>query len=802
MKTTASSGGGQKSHSRFIPEAERGWSTPPSSTPKRAGSFSIPRLPAMQMRWPVTGSPKKKADKALAPEAGGLPAVRTMDMSEGDERSDGDDDSEGLQRFVTAGQGSLQRWRTTSDPSSPGPGVGVSARPKGLRGDDDEDGNARRKSVDIARNDSQELAAPILYDVDPRPGLPSNLHSRSSSVQMRRPKLEPAPSSSKYPARGFAWRSSKRHHDGDEADEGEQAGEQDTGFVKPSHRNPTATQAFYDTHFGASSGWRSVQGLADPVFHPFESVKRSGLLGRWTGTVPEDGEADRGKRRSDIFAGWAALPSLGLFGSSGSKEDLQQSIAPSSRARSEMQQQQQQQQQFKMSNGTGDAYEPELIPTVHRDPNSHSYFRHLDSNVVIMGGYRGSVLRDAETKQMMWVPLKVGVGLRRPTLELGLEIADEDEAESLVVPGDMLSGIGHMVDMGRRLRERCQHGLEKARKKRADDVKQADVYSWGYDWRLSLGRASEQLQAFLLKLWEESAPEEENRRGASVVAHSMGGLVALNALCRTDKPEIFRSLVFASTPFLGTANILGPFRFGDAALFNDTVCSPRATFSFRSSFYLLPTDPDGGRCFEEEDGQPHDVDFLDPATWDELGLSPCVRIGGRSLLTQANDRQPGERVGRHEENLANGSVPNQVGNKRGEQELEQQGHEDRAQNVPSFPGPGLQMMSSPSSADTSSFPSGGPRTMQDVAGSSVMDAALGAAQRGHQIVSGTDTDNQQTLQPANRRESGSKQSSKDVKEEDRDSADNVDAQDDEARASWIYLERVGVLQSHHHTLHC
>jgi hypothetical protein len=31
----------------------------------------------------------------------------------------------------------------------------------------------------------------------------------------------------------------------------------------------------------------------------------------------------------------------------------------------------------------------------------------VEGNVLCMGGYRGSILRDAETKQMLWIPIKV-----------------------------------------------------------------------------------------------------------------------------------------------------------------------------------------------------------------------------------------------------------------------------------------------------------------------------------------------------------------------------------------------------------
>lgn len=504
-------------------------------------------------------------------------------------------------------------------------------------------------------------------------------------------------------------------------------------YIHPAHRNPTAKQAFYDTHFGSSSNYRGLlpasgsllnlstnkvdarrrssdikndvpKGVAtehaesDPqsnalistVKKPFTTASklltkaRRKSLGAWTvrpdahgdneiqqqpqrphpvplydgagdglaaqrsgfsyGLSMEDAaqveavvsrnasredvttpvrldeqflppasqEASSSRWREAMHSAWGFLPSFDFFAhSTGPTDDKELTASPSV-----------------------NILEPEAIPTVKKDPGNPDYFKNLSGNVVIMGGYRGSVLRDAETSMMMWIPIKVGVGLRRPTLELGLSTEAEEKSEGLVYSSEMCTSIGKLVDMGKRLEERIA------------GRRRAKAYAWGYDWRLSLARSSRRLISFLEELYDASADTQGAKRGAKVVAHSMGGLVALHALATCSNPRIFEGLVFASTPFLGTPNILGPFRFGDAALFNDTICSPRATFSFRSSFYLLPTD---GRCFEvpvgevEQDeeelteqqrkGRFKDVDFLDPDVWNELGLSPCLQVGrGQQMI--------------------------------------------------------------------------------------------------------------------------------------------------------------------------
>lgn len=52
--------------------------------------------------------------------------------------------------------------------------------------------------------------------------------------------------------------------------------------------------------------------------------------------------------------------------------------------------------------------------------SSDSGFDKLSGNVLMMGGYRGSILRDTRTNKRVWVPLKVGIGIRKPDLSIGL----------------------------------------------------------------------------------------------------------------------------------------------------------------------------------------------------------------------------------------------------------------------------------------------------------------------------------------------------------------------------------------------
>ncbi|EXJ61793.1 hypothetical protein A1O7_02223 [Cladophialophora yegresii CBS 114405] len=235
-----------------------------------------------------------------------------------------------------------------------------------------------------------------------------------------------------------------------------------------------------------------------------------------------------------------------------------------------------------------------------------------EGDIVILGGYRGSILRSAKPPhRQLWVPIKVGLNLRKVDLEVGLTREDEERMEQTVIPDGILSHIGP-IDVCRRL---LKH-MRKCPNARDNKLR---VHNWGYDWRLSPDLLSEKLIKFLESL-ESNHPETPRRmRGAIVIAHSLGGLITRHAV--NQRPDLFAGVVFAGTP-QHCVNILGPLRNGDDVLLSSRVLTAQVNFTIRTSFALLPED---GRCFiEKHTNKRFDLDFFDPHTWDEYRLSPCV----------------------------------------------------------------------------------------------------------------------------------------------------------------------------------
>ncbi|KAK4979696.1 hypothetical protein LTR28_003131, partial [Elasticomyces elasticus] len=254
--------------------------------------------------------------------------------------------------------------------------------------------------------------------------------------------------------------------------------------------------------------------------------------------------------------------------------------------------------------------------SVTKTAQTHPYFTkavsELTGDVVVLGGYRGSILRSAEPPhRQLWVPIKVGLNLRKVDLEVGLDTEDEENMEERIIPGGMLTHIGP-VDISRRLLKRL----------RASDNAHAGclrVHNYGYDWRLDPSLLSKKLIEFLEKLPCNAPDTPAEQRGATIIAHSLGGLITRHAI--NQRPDLFSGVVYAGVPTT-CVNILGPLRNGDDVLLSSRVLTAQVNFTIRTSFVLLPLD---GRCFfNKKTKEEYPVDFFDVDTWIEHRLSPCV----------------------------------------------------------------------------------------------------------------------------------------------------------------------------------
>ncbi|CAI7585568.1 unnamed protein product [Penicillium glandicola] len=272
--------------------------------------------------------------------------------------------------------------------------------------------------------------------------------------------------------------------------------------------------------------------------------------------------------------------------------------------------------------GTAKGEQPPQATTPPLTPRNNPNITHpileeamadLTGDVVVLGGYRGSILRSAKPPhRQLWVPMKVGLNLRKVDLEVGLNTEDEERMEETIIPSGVLSHVGP-VDVCRRLMKRLRKSENALRG-------EMHVHDYGYDWRLSPELLSRRLISFLesLPCNQEPSPGEP-RRGATVIAHSLGGLITRHAV--NERPDLFAGVVYAGVP-QHCVNILGPLRSGDDVLLSSRVLTAQVNFTFRTSFALLPED---GHCFiDKQSKKEFRIDFFNAKTWEDHRLSPCM----------------------------------------------------------------------------------------------------------------------------------------------------------------------------------
>lgn len=253
-----------------------------------------------------------------------------------------------------------------------------------------------------------------------------------------------------------------------------------------------------------------------------------------------------------------------------------------------------------------------------------SVWDELDGDVVILGGYRGSILRDARTHKRVWIPLRAGFNIRKINLNIGPTDEDELDTQKKIIPDGMLTHVGP-IDIARKLKAKLSNGKTR-------------VHEFGYDWRLSSDINSDRLYEFLSGL---ESNRGVNRKGAIVIAHSMGGLITHHVMQRD--PTLFRGVIYAGVPS-ECPNILGPIRYGDSVLFSTKILTAEANFFMRSSFSFLPID---GRCFiDKKTHKKYNLDYFDPEVWTEFNLSPLVSKerkkahGRRKSLENESQQKP------------------------------------------------------------------------------------------------------------------------------------------------------------------
>jgi pimeloyl-ACP methyl ester carboxylesterase len=147
--------------------------------------------------------------------------------------------------------------------------------------------------------------------------------------------------------------------------------------------------------------------------------------------------------------------------------------------------------------------------------------------------------------------------------------------------------------------------------------------AFAYDWRRDIRESAGALCARIDQLVAEGG----GRRKVNLVAHSMGGLVALHCLLHGGAELGARPwagathvqrVVFVGTPFRGAAGIFDDLLEGTATGRNTALLRAEALFTFAAAFQLLPWRSD---FFVDAGGAPAPLEAYAPERWWTQGWS-------------------------------------------------------------------------------------------------------------------------------------------------------------------------------------
>jgi len=260
------------------------------------------------------------------------------------------------------------------------------------------------------------------------------------------------------------------------------------------------------------------------------------------------------------------------------------------------------------------------MTAIHRESATRSAARPERNPVILIHGFLGSKLQNARTHEAVWGGVLNAIRRSRADgLSLPIDSTDLSQDRDDLVPYALVESVAGLKFYSTLLE--ALRDVGGYRQGDIDDPKPGDtLFIYNYDWRrdnvesaIGLGGAIERIKDRL------HVPDLR----FDVVAHSMGGLVALYYLEYGTEDVIGRGgpyvgtwagapnigqMILVGTPLLGT---MSAFRILNTGL--SRAMSPETVFTMPSLYQLLPCD--GRSHIINPQGHSVDVDLYDADDW-------------------------------------------------------------------------------------------------------------------------------------------------------------------------------------------
>ena len=207
--------------------------------------------------------------------------------------------------------------------------------------------------------------------------------------------------------------------------------------------------------------------------------------------------------------------------------------------------------------------------------------------IILVPGFKGSVLSDAQTKDTVWIDLSNALWGNK---SLAISLPDI----SLKKPGRevFVDGVLDTIPILWGLFSYNAYG-NAIRKIEAIDFDDTQLYTFAYDWRRDLSESAKELSKFVTQV------HANGQNDITLIGHSMGGLIAAyyirygDQTLETSKENWegaarVNRVVFSGTPFRGAATIFNDMQQGINAGINSSLLSSEALSTFPACYQLLP----------------------------------------------------------------------------------------------------------------------------------------------------------------------------------------------------------------------
>jgi pimeloyl-ACP methyl ester carboxylesterase len=240
--------------------------------------------------------------------------------------------------------------------------------------------------------------------------------------------------------------------------------------------------------------------------------------------------------------------------------------------------------------------------------------------VIFIHGFIGSKLRNDHTSESVWGRFANAITRSQvDDLDLPIEASDFSSNRDHLVPYalyESVAGVKFYGAMMNALQDTGGYKMGDIREPHAGDT----GFVYVYDWRRDNVEAAQGLAEAIHRVRTRlNAPEMR----FDIVAHSMGGLVALYYLMYGGVDVVSDGLehdvTWAGAPNLGRVVLVGTPLEGTMAAFRvlntgfSRSMSPEAIFTMPSIYQLLP--PPGTPMLVDPEGRPLDIDIYDAREW-------------------------------------------------------------------------------------------------------------------------------------------------------------------------------------------